>query len=492
MSDVVPEPVQPPGALPRPRVSAAADGADPLASVVGAAAAICAGELSCREATEESLRRIELLQADHDLNAFITVLGEQALADAERLDARLRDAGPLGPLHGVPVAVKDNLATAGVRTTGGTTLFADWVPDTDAAVVRRLREAGAVVVGKANLHEAAFGITCKNPHYGTVRNPWDPGRIAGGSSGGSAVAVAAGACPASLGTDTGGSVRVPAALCGLVGLKPSLGRVPSEGLMSLSRTCDAIGPLTRTVADAELLFRVLAAAGPRPSAETEPSLAGMRVGVAGGFFADLDPEVAALLETFLRTLGDGGALLEQRTVEGAEAGSAAGFDIVLPESWTLVETLLQEIEPGAALADRLDAFGADVRGVLASQGGPAATPVSGRAYLRALWEERPRLQRAFDRALDGVDVLVTATTPAPAVRVDEEPEMDFGGRRVPTFDTFIRNAFCVSVAGLPAITIPIGLSSEGLPVGAQLIAPRGADERLLDVARACEAAIARP
>jgi indoleacetamide hydrolase len=453
---------------------------DPLRGVARTRELIRGGALSAVEAATECIRRIESAEGA-SLNAFITVTGEAALARARELDRR-RGGGSLGPLHGVPVAIKDNLATAGCRTTGGTRLFADWVPERDATVVQALRDAGAIVIGKTNLHEAAFGITSKNDHYGHIRNPRDLARIPGGSSGGSAAAVAAGLCPGSLGTDTGGSVRVPAALCGCVGYKPSIGRTSCEGLMSLSRTCDVIGPITHSVEDAHLLDAVMVGR-PEPRQGVRASVGGARVAVLAEYFDDTDEQTATLMHAFTEALAGEGASLREATVDGAEAAMTAGFDIVLPEAWTLIQEHLSMVRPGAQLADHLVDFGADVRQTLTAT---AESPVPASRYLRAIWTTRPALQRAFDEALASADFLVCATTPTPAVQGHEDPEMDYGGARVPTFPTFIRNCFAISVAGLPSVSIPIGDSPAGLPVGAQIIARHGADEELLWFAAACE------
>ena len=450
--------------------------------MVQAREAIRSGALSATEAVTECLRRIES-EAGASLNAFITVAGDAALAEARQLDGdRDRDHGRTRSLHGVPVAIKDNLATAGLRTTGGTKIFGDWIPDRDAAVVHALRRAGAIVIGKTNLHEAAFGITCKNDHYGTVRNPRCLDRIAGGSSGGSAAAVAAGLCPGSLGTDTGGSVRVPAALCGCVGFKPSIGRWNTQGLMSLSRTCDVIGPITRSVADAELMDAVIRGE-PEPLVSRPADVRGVRVGALADYFNETDEDTAALLSDFVESLAASGAVVSSADVAGAEGAMAAGFDIVLPEAWTLVEELFAMVRPAWRLVDHLGDFGASVQETLT---GEAESPVPARRYLQAMWETRPALQAAFDAALSTADFLVCATTPTPAVLHEDDPEMDFGGVRVPTFTTFIRNCFVISVAGLPAISIPIGETPDGLPVGAQIVARPGDDGAVMRFAAACE------
>jgi indoleacetamide hydrolase len=452
--------------------------------VVHARDAIRSGEMSATEAVTECLRRI-LSDEGASLNAFITVAADAALAQARELDDH-RHRERMGALYGVPIAIKDNLATAGCRTTGGTKIFSDWVPERDADVVDALRGAGAIVIGKTNLHEAAFGITCKNDHYGTVRNPRAVDRIPGGSSGGSAAAVAGGLCPGSLGTDTGGSVRVPAALCGCVGLKPSIGRWSTDGLMSLSRTCDVIGPITRSVRDAELMDAVITGEA-APPANRVDQVDGAGLAVLGGHFEDNDGDTADLLRDFLELLAASGVTVSAATVRGAEDAMAAGFDIVLPESWTLVEDLLSKVRPGARLVDHLAEFGPGVRETLT---GEAESPVPARRYLEALWGTRPALQAAFAEVLSTADFLVSATTPTPAVMHEEDPEMMFGGLRVPTFTTFIRNCFVVSVVGLPAISIPIGETPEGLPVGAQFIARRGEDRALMRFAAACESLLA--
>jgi indoleacetamide hydrolase len=473
----------------RLQVDLAGGADDVLTGVLTTATAIRERRLSSAEATAQCLGRIESSEAAA-LNAFITIDGEAAESEARRLDAELARSGPIGPLHGVPIAVKDNLATRGLRTTGGTKLFEDRVPSRDADVVALLRAAGAVVIGKTNLHEAAFGITSKNPFYGEVGNPYDLARIPGGSSGGSAAAVAAGLCPGALGTDTGGSVRVPAAVCGLVGLKPSIHRVPTGGLMSLCHTTDAIGPLARTVGDAALIDAVLAGAAPDPHEAPVRSLRGIRFGVLGGYFSDVDDDTAQLMGGFVSRLEAQGAVMQDAELSVAEEALPALFDLVLPETWTQMSELLDTVEPGARLAARLDGFSPAVRGVLESQGGPATAPTPATSYLEALWHTRPRQQRALAQLFAEFDVLVSAATPAPAVTKDEDPEMTLNGRRVPTFETFIRHCLPASLAGTPALSLPIGFTAAGLPVGAQLMGPHMGDRGLLRTAQACEMALA--
>lgn len=475
---------------PRPQIDLGAGADDVLTSVEATAEAVRDRRVSAVEAVEECLRRVGSPEAE-PLAAFITVDEEGARMEALRLDDELRRRGPVGPLHGVPIAVKDNLATRGLRTTGGTRLFGGWIPAEDAGVVAALRAAGAVIIGKTNLHEAAFGITCQNPFYGSVANPYDIDRIAGGSSGGSGAAVAANLCPAALGTDTGGSVRIPAALCGLVGLKPSIGRVSVSGLMSLSRTTDVIGPMAHSVRDAALIDGVLAGSrGNERLAEALP-LKGLRVGVLGDYFADTDAETARLFRAFLENLERHGAVLSDAALAGSESVMGALFDIVLPESWLLISELLGAVYPGARLQDRLDQCSPQLCSILESEAcvDGTNTGVSAVRYLEAVWRTRPQQELALGQALEIVDVLVCPSTPSAAVRREDDPGMVLNGQPVPTFETFIRHCLTASLAGTPALTIPIGLTNDGLPVGAQLMARFMEDRRLLRIGAACERAL---
>ena len=301
-------------------------------------------QLSIKELTQAYLDRIAKYDGRDGINAFITLDREGALKEAERLDGVLRQGRVLGPLHGIPLAVKDNLDTAGLRTTGGSKILEKWVPKVDATAVWRLRQAGCVVLGKTNMHEFAFGITTNNPHYGPTRNPYDRTRIPGGSSGGSGAAVASGFCAAAVGTDTGGSVRIPAALCGAVGLKPTLGRVGRGGMMYLSTTRDVIGPMARTVEDAALLLRAMAGPDPRDmdaDPESAPNysrglargLKGIRIGVPRKYFyEDNHPDVARLTEQALKDMERLGATLVDVEVKNLDLALPTGFAIVLPEA----------------------------------------------------------------------------------------------------------------------------------------------------------------
>ncbi|MFI9485857.1 amidase [Promicromonospora sp. NPDC052451] len=470
------------------------------------AAAIGRGDLSSLELTRAYLERIDALDGPDGLNAFILSRGQDALAEATRLDRLRAQGGPLGPLHGVPLAVKDNLFTAGTTTSNGTALLESFIPDHDATAVRQLRRAGAVVLGKTNLHESSFGITSNNPHYGAVRNPYDPLRIPGGSSGGSAAAVAARLCSAAIGSDTGGSVRIPAALCGVVGLKPTLGRVSRGRMFGLSWTCDVVGPIARTVADAVALLRVISSGpdtldpdarhGP-PGTDVPESLAtaigclrGARIGIPDGFFAaDNTPDVDRVLARTYRTLEDAGAVLVPVTVEGVEAATAQGFVTVVPEAVVLTERALRTAGIDGGIVAHLDRFGADVRAALGAQVGPEPEPVPAFQYAKVQAATLPALRRAFADTFTTVDVLLTATTPATAVPITQDTTMRHNGRSAGTFETFVRYTYGISMAGLPAVSLPAGTDAAGLPVGVQLVGPRWGEATLVRIAHALENAV---
>ncbi|SNY26129.1 amidase [Paractinoplanes atraurantiacus] len=357
------------------------------------------------------------------------------------------------------------------------------VPDRDATAVRLLKEAGALVLGKTNMHEYSFGITSDNPRFGPVRNPYDPSRIPGGSSGGSGAATAAGLCSAAIGTDTGGSVRIPAALCGVVGLKPTLGRVSTDGVLGLSWTCDVVGPIARTVEDAAALLRVIGG-GPAETLQASP-LKGVRVGVPGGFYAtDNSPDVDSVLARTYKTLESEGAVLVPVTVDGADRAGELGSLSVLPEGAVCLEEALRTAGVPGGLAGNLGRFGADIRSGL-------TRPIAAAAYAEAVARSIPALRRGFAAALSGVDVLLTATTPTTAIPIAESRSMTHNGRTVDPFATFTRYTAGLSVTGLPALSIPAGFDRAGLPVGVQLIGPRWSEGRLVEIALAMEQVMVR-
>lgn len=400
---------------------------------------------------------------------------------------------PGGPLSGIPFAVKDNIGTADLPTTAGTPALRGCVPRRDATVVARMRAAGGCVIGKTNMHELAFGITSNNAAYGPVRNPFDPSRSAGGSSGGSAAAVALGVVPFALGTDTGGSVRIPAAHCGIVGLRPSAGRYPRDGVALLSTTRDCVGVMAATVADVDHLDRLIAGAGP-PCAATAASLDGVRLGVPrAGFYDEVDDSVAGQVGHALDAAARAGAtLVDVDLGELHELDARCGFPIVLHETARTLPAYLAELpEPYCALTvEELIAAVAspDVAGFLTQL---LDDPVDERVYRAALAErdemrERHRAVFAHHR----IAALVYPTVPMLPPPIGDDITTPVAGREVPTFATSIRNTSPTTIIGSPAISIPCGHSPAGLPIGVSLESPVGTDRALLHLAALLEKALA--
>lgn len=435
-------------------------------------------EVSPVEVTQECLGRIDRLNPS--LNAFITVTGESALAEARRAEAEILRGQWRGPLHGVPVALKDLIDTAGVRTTAASALYKDRVPDQDAEVVRRLRQAGAVIVGKNNLHELAYGGSSLVSYFGDVHNPWDVGRIAGGSSGGSAAAVVAGLAYAAIGTDTAGSVREPAALCGCVGLKPTYGRVSSRGVIPLSLSLDHVGPLATTVEDAAIVLQAIAGydaaditSADVPVADYVSALRegakSLRVGVPRAyFFEDLDPEVASAMEHALRGISTLVAEVREvqlevpadRTLQVAESYAYHAGNVAKNPELYQPETL-RRIRSGERVS--------------------AAEYIERR---RELDEARRRISQVFA----DVDVLVTPTMPMPAPAIADLKANPEALR--PAELKLLRNTRPFNVWGLPAISVPCGFTQSGLPIGLQIAGPHWREDLVFQLAHAYEQATA--
>ena len=439
------------------------------------------GRVSAREYAEALLAECE---RSGGLNAFIHL-------DPDRvLDATSRAVPGGGRLSGLPVPVKDNFDTADMPTTGGTPGLRGHRPARTAPVLRRLVEEGAYVMGKLNMHELAFGITSNNAAFGPARNPHDPARIPGGSSGGSGAAVAARMAPVAMGTDTGGSVRIPAALCGVAGFRPTAGRYSQDGIVPISNTRDTAGPLARSVEDLALFDSVIAGvAGDLP----DMSLEGARIGVPRGhFYENLHPETSRIAEAALTALAEAGAVLvEAEMPDVPKLDGAAGFPIALFETVVELNRYLSESGLPLDLASLAGAVASpDVAGLL--QGvltpeGAIPEPV----YREALTQTRPALQAAYAEYFASNDVIaaIFPTTPLPAAPIGEDETVELNGERVPTFLTFIRNTGPSSLAGIPGVTLPAGLSDSNLPVGMELDGPVGTDRALLALGAAVEAVL---
>jgi aspartyl-tRNA(Asn)/glutamyl-tRNA(Gln) amidotransferase subunit A len=423
------------------------------------------------EVTQAFLDRISA--EEPGLHAFVTVTPELALADARRVDDA-RAAGRRLPLDGMPIALKDNVDVAGVRRTVGSRLFADEVAEHDAPVVSRLRAAGAVIVGKTNMHELAFGATSANETFGAVVNPWRPGWIPGGSSGGSGVAVAADLCVASIGTDTGGSIRLPAAFTGVAGLRPTYGAVSTRGVFPVARSLDTVGPLARSVLDVASVFHAIAGHDPcdpwsvelpPPSAEVGADVSGLRIGLPRPFFFEaLDTEVEAAARAAANALRDLGAIVvDVELPGGAEAAEVCGV-LVKAEALALHERELRE---------RPELFEEGTRRRLALAEDLRASDLVRLSERAAEW------RAAVRRAFAGVDLMLTPTTPAPAPAT---------GEVVTTTAAVVPFTHAISLARTPALSLPCGVTADGLPVGAQLVAAPGRDDLVLRVGAAYQSA----
>ena len=444
------------------------------------------GTTSSEELTATALEEIE---RQNHLNAFISVDAAGAIALARRLDELRSQAQVLGPLHGIPIAVKDNIHVAGMPNTGGTPLLASFVPDEDAPVVARLKAAGAIVVGKANLHELAFGITSMNAAFGAVGNACDPDFIPGGSSGGTAVAVAAGMAVAGLGTDTGGSSRIPAALNGIVGFRPTVGRYPGEGLTPISSTRDTVGPMARSVADVALLDAVMA---DESTELPEMDLRGLRLGVPRDYFYDdLEPVIFDRIEVLFSVLRDAGVILvEEDLVDIAVLNQTARLPIVPYEAPILLREYLAEYVPGQTLEALVDSIASpDVRTMVT---GAVSGAISESDYRQAIDFDRPRLQQAYANyfAEHRVEAILFPTTPLTARRIAETGEtVELNGEQVPTFGTYVRNTDPGSNAGIPGLSIPLPAPADEMPAGFELDGPEGSDRRLLAIGAAIQSLV---
>ena len=464
------------------------------------------GEVSARELTDQHLKRIGAVEPS--VHAFLEVTAERARADADRIDAARAAGDELPPLAGVPLAIKDNLCTKGVRTTCSSRMLENFVPPYESTVTERLWNAGAVLVGKTNLDEFAMGSSTETSAFGASHNPWNPERVPGGSSGGSAAAVAAGEAMAALGSDTGGSIRQPASFCGVVGLKPTYGRVSRWGLVAFASSLDQVGPFTTSVADAAELLQVIAGADPRDAtcltapvpdyrAALEQPIKGLRVGIVRECFSadGLAPEVAAAVMAAAETLQALGCELVDVSCPRFNDGIATYY-VIAPSEASANLARYDGVKygyrssgsdgAGDSLAQmtarsRAEGFGDEVqRRILIGTYALSAGYVD--AYYKKAQQVRTLIRRDFDAAFQGVDVLLTPTSPTPAFA--------FGAHAEDPLAMYLADLLTIpaNMAGLPAISLPCGFDSQGLPIGLQLITGVLQEPRLLQVAHHYEQA----
>ena len=438
-------------------------------SISEAADLLQSGEISPVDLINAHLERIEA--TDDRLNSFITLLAEESLKAAQDAERSIGSGDYLGPLHGIPIGLKDLYYTKGVRTTIGSKILRDFVPDNDAAVTESFKKAGAIIIGKLQMHEFALGPTSINPHDGPAHNPWDVERVTGGSSGGSGSSVAAGQVMGALGSDTGGSVRIPAALCGIVGLKPTFGRVSRYGVYPLSWSLDTVGPMTRTVRDTALVLNTIAGYDSRDpwSVDTpvedythgiENGVEGLRIGVPNEYFFDLiDAEVSRAFDQASRVLEGLGAQVERVSIPILERSLAISGSIMMPEAAAV------HIDH---LRNRADDIGNDVRDRLETG---ALTPATD--YIVAQ-QARRLFNRELAEVMTDFDLLLTPTVALGAPRIDQ-PSVTIEGSTLPAVAVLARLTRPFNISGIPTVTVPSGFTEDGMPIGLQ-IAGRAFDE----------------
>jgi mandelamide amidase len=448
-------------------------------SLTESAQLIREGKIHSQDLVAAAIRRAE---AERELNAFITLDGKRALGAAKAADAARTKGTRLGALHGVPIVIKDNIHVAGLPNTAGTPALRSFMPRENAPVVQALIDAGAIVLGKANMHELALSVSSNNATFGPVRNPYDRNRFAGGSSGGTAAAIAARIVAGGLGTDTGGSVRIPSALTGIVGLRPTSGRYSLEGVTPFSHTRDTVGPMARNVADVALLDQVITR---DLSAMPPVDIKSVRLGVARDpFCRNLDPEVAQVMERTLDKLRAAGASLVDVTIEDFGATSdKIGPVVGYFELKSDLAAYLDKYHTQVTLADLVaQAAGTDVRDILSNRvlGAQAPTPA---AYQEAMEQNRPRLRQLFAEAFAKyeIDALILPTTIMAAQPIEDSFEVTLNGKKMPTLSVFVANTRPVNNLGYAGLSVPMGMTADGLPLGVEIDGPAGSDRHLLAI-----------
>jgi len=457
-------------------------------SAVEAVAAMRSGEIKAEDYAAALLERCQGLAS---LNAFITLEAQRVLEAARAADLRRASGQPLGPLHGLPLPVKDSIDTSDYRTTSGTNALRSFHPKRDAAVMTPLRAAGAIVLGKTNIHEMSYGWTSNNQAFGPVHNPYDPQRIPGGSTGGTASAIASRMAPAGLAEDTNGSIRIPAALSGIAGLRPTTGRWPQAGVMPITPLFDTVGPHARSVADLALLDAVVTG-----DAHLDPvaSLQGVRLGVSPTYFlAGLHPQTDRVMAGVLERLKDAGAVIVDAEVPGlADMINAMNFQIQTYDTVPSVRAYLRDEETDITFEDILAQMSPGVRWVFENFSMPGGQYFpTDKAYNEARASVRPKLQETFRRYFrdQGVQALMFPSALCPATRIGEDNETVWAGEKKPIYYVYSRNVSPGNCASLPALVLPGGLTTEGLPVGIEFDAASGADRNLLGLGFALERAL---
>jgi aspartyl-tRNA(Asn)/glutamyl-tRNA(Gln) amidotransferase subunit A len=440
------------------------------------------GDISPVELIESTFTEID--RRNPQLNAFITLFREQSLEAAGQAEKEIRDGQIRGALHGIPIAIKDIVHVAGTPTTCGSKFFAIDPSQPDATVTSKLKDAGAIIVGKTNLHEFAYGVTTENPHFGTTANPWNTSHVAGGSSGGSAVAVVTGFCAGALGTDTGGSVRIPAAMCGAVGLKPTYGRVSVSGVFELAQSLDCVGPICRRVEDVAVMMNALAGYDsgdvhsenrpvPDYTEALEDFVSGMKAGVPPHHcFEDLHPDVETNVAEAIKVLAELGVDVIELDLPSIPDAHQATLTILMAEASHFHQR---------RLAEHREDYGLDVREMLEN-----GQKFSAADYVTAV-RSRERTRREFAQAFEQVDFVLTPTVPVPAPlrsMMDASDGSDSNLIR----PRLTQNTRIFNLLGLPAISVPCGFTKEGLPVGLQIAGRWWAEGELLRVAHAYEQA----
>ena len=448
-------------------------------SIGEAAAGLRARRFSAVDLATAAISRIDRLNPT--MRAFITVTAEQALEQARQADRELAMGQDRGPFHGVPVALKDLFYTKGVPTTAGSKVYQNFLPEYNATVVEKLLAAGAVLLGKLNMHEFAYGITSANPHFGAVHNPWSPRHSPGGSSGGSAAAVATHMVFMAMGSDTGGSIRIPASFCGTVGLKPTYGRVSRFGVLPLGFSQDHMGPLTRSVRDAAFALNAIAGYDPRdPTSSRRPvvdyvpgedcSIRGVRIGFPDSFFFErLHEDVESAVRGAIARAQSLGAVIKPVRLPDMDALNAVARIVLLSEASSVAEPFME---------DR-GQFGPDVLALL-DQG----RLVPATDYINAQ-RLRRKMRREFEQVWQEVDCLIAPATPTPAPRIGDAT-IRLGGRDEDVRLASTRLVRCFNALGFPALSLPCGLSASGLPLGMQIVGPAFEEALLLRIGAALE------